>query len=373
MARPKRKERKQSDDDEDYREVESEYEEDDQTIQRKKNSKKNLKSKRKRQDKVEESETEEEEEEETSAKKIAKKHSKEKGKKQKVKHREDLESEEETTPKKDNKKNLSPRTLDLLRQTPFGNIVDVVHGGHIEEKSAKKSDDFITLLLQAYNHENDLFFFRKKKFRISIRDISKILGLPAKVELVPKTSEARINKKAVEKALQVAINDKPTTEEGIEKKDKNVARLILLDLSIKFLFPNAGGTISWDYVRACENLDQIGSYDWAKEVGSFLKKSIKALEKKNSKSSYGNMGGCVLIILVGYCHTEMSLVKKYLKKMKEDREESESEEEENSSDEAKIALEGEEKGDDDQEVEVAEQETASEKGREDKMPNCGER
>ncbi|XP_062028499.1 uncharacterized protein LOC133744399 [Rosa rugosa] len=257
MPRPKRKEREQSNDDEDYREVESEYEEDDQTIQRKKNSKKNLKSKRKRQDKVEESETEEEEEEETSAKKIAKKHSKEKGKKQKVKHMEDSESEEETTPKK-------------------------------------------------------------------------------------------------------------------------------------------GGTISWDYVRACENLDQIGSYDWAKEVGSFLKKSIKALKKKNSKSSYGNTGGCVLIILYWFCQktekikpisgrekevhgmrkwdiqrliqnwTSFNSLKKLTKifeKLKEDRKESESEEEENNSDEAKTASEGEEKGDDDQEVEVVEQETASEKSK----------
>jgi hypothetical protein len=222
---------------------------------------------------------------------------------------------------KDNKKNLSARTLDLLRQSPFGNIVDAFHGGYIEEKSAKKSDDFITLLLQAYDHETDLFFFGKKKFRISTRDISKILGMPEKGDLVPKTSEgayqsdfvqqffsntARINKKAVEKALQDALKDNPTTEEGIEKKDKNVARLILLDLSIKFLFPNAGGTISWDYVKACENLDKIGSYDWAREVGSFLKKSIKTLKKKKESSSpYGNTGGCVLIILVSYCQTEM--------------------------------------------------------------------
>ena len=90
---------------------------------------------------------------------------------------------------KDNKKNLSARTLDLLRQSPFGNIVDAFHGGYIEEKSAKKSDDFITLLLHAYNHEKDLFFFGKKKFRISTRDISKILGMPEKGELVPKTSK----------------------------------------------------------------------------------------------------------------------------------------------------------------------------------------
>ncbi|XP_024163730.1 VID27-like protein [Rosa chinensis] len=124
--------------------------------------------------------------------------------------------------------------------------------------------------------------------------------MPEKGELVPKTSEgvyqsdfvqqffsntARINKKAVEKALQDALKENPTTEERIEKKDKNM--------------------------KIFENL-------------------------------------------------------------KEDREESKSEEEENRSDEAKTVPEGEEKGADDQnceneednlEVEVVEQETASEKNK----------
>ncbi|KAM5573604.1 hypothetical protein ABKV19_013242 [Rosa sericea] len=471
MARTKRKEREPSDDDEDYREVESKDEEDDRTIHRKKNSKKSLKKSKKRR----QEETEEEEEEEPSPKKIPKKSLKSKkkrqeeteeeeeveqspkkgsskviGKKQKVKKVEDskelaeVEEKPEAAPKrkknlkpghvqyrcalisflntiKDNKKNISARTLDLLRQSPFGNIVDAFHGGYIEEKSAKKSDDFITLLLQAYDHENDLFFFGKKKFRISTRDISKILGMPAKGDLVPKTSESayqsdfvqeffpkkpRINKKAVEKALQDALKDKPTTEEGIEKKDKNVARLILLDLSIKFLFPNAGGTISWDYVKACENLDKIGSYDWAREVGSFLKKSIKTLKKKKESSSpYGNTGGCVLIILYWFCQktgkikpisgrenedhgmrkwdiqkliqnwtsfNSLKKLEKIFENLKEDRDESESEEEENRSYEAKTAPEGEEKGADEQnceneediiEVEVAEQETTSEKNK----------
>ncbi|XP_040375375.1 golgin subfamily A member 6-like protein 1 [Rosa chinensis] len=245
--------------------------------------------------------------------------------------------------------------------------------------------------------------------------------MPEKGELVPKTSEGayqsdfiqqffsntvRINKRAVEKALQDALKENATTEEGIEKKDKNVARLILLDLFIKFLFPNAGGTISWDYVKACENLDKIGSYDWAREVGSFLKKSIKTLKKKKESSSpYSNTGGCVLIILYWFCQktgkikpisgrenedygmrkwdiqkliknwpsfNSLKKIEKIFENLKEDREESESEEEENRSDEAKTVPEGEEKGADDQnceneednlEVEVAEQETASEKNK----------
>ncbi|XP_040367199.1 uncharacterized protein LOC121050590 [Rosa chinensis] len=246
--------------------------------------------------------------------------------------------------------------------------------------------------------------------------------MPEKGELVPKTSEgayqsdfiqqffsntARINKRAVEKALQDALKENATTEEGIEKKDKNVARLILLDLFIKFLFPNAGGTISWDYVKACENLDKIRSYDWAREVGSFLKKSIKTLKKKKESSSpySSNTGGCVLIILYWFCQktgkikpisgrenedhgmrkwdiqkliknwpsfNSLKKIEKIFESLKEDREESESEEEENRSDEAKTVPEGEEKGADDQnceneednlEVEVAEQETASEKNK----------
>ncbi|XP_040361779.1 cilia- and flagella-associated protein 251-like [Rosa chinensis] len=211
--------------------------------------------------------------------------------------------------------------------------------------------------------------------------------MPEKGELVPKTSEGayqsdfiqqffsntvRINKRAVEKALQDALKENATTEEGIEKKDKNV----------------------------------IGSYDWAREVGSFLKKSIKTLKKKKESSSpYSNTGGCVLIILYWFCQktgkikpisgrenedhgmrkwdiqkliknwpsfNSLKKIEKIFENLKEDREESESEEEENRSDEAKTVPEGEEKGADDQnceneednlEVEVAEQETASEKNK----------
>ncbi|XP_062030002.1 uncharacterized protein LOC133745830 [Rosa rugosa] len=169
--------------------------------------------------------------------------------------------------------------------------------------------------------------------------------MPEKGQLVPKTSEgayqsdfvqqffsntARINKRAVEKALQDALKDNPTTEEGIEKKDKNVHWFCQKTGKIK---PISGrenedhGMRKWDIQKLIQN--------WT----SF--NSLKKLEK-------------------------------IFENLKEDREESESEEEENRSDEAKTVPEGEEKGADDQnceneednlQVEVAEQETTSEKNK----------
>ncbi|XP_062020775.1 uncharacterized protein LOC133737183 [Rosa rugosa] len=207
-----------------------------------------------------------------------------------------------------NKNNLTEGTLELLQKTPFATLIDAFHGGSIKEKDAKKSDDLITLLLQAYNSDTDLFVFGNRKFRMSTSDISMILGVPGSGLSVPKTKEGayrsefvtiyfdkkqRINKAAAEEALKKALAEAPETGDEKTKRDRNVAVLVLLNLFIKLLFPNSGGTISWDYIRVCEEVESLGKYSWAKEVGDFLKKSIKRKAKESQ-----NMAGCVILVMV---------------------------------------------------------------------------
>ncbi|XP_062013997.1 uncharacterized protein LOC133730418 [Rosa rugosa] len=65
----------------------------------------------------------------------------------------------------------------------------------------------------------------------------------------------RINKAGAEQALKKALAETPETGEEKKKRNRNVAVLVLLNLFIKLLFPNSGGTISWDYVRVCEEVE----------------------------------------------------------------------------------------------------------------------
>ncbi|KAM5571388.1 hypothetical protein ABKV19_011803 [Rosa sericea] len=340
-----RKKRKQKTEDEEESdeddEATTEEEEEEVRRKKKKEDKKKKTGKEKRRNREESEDEEESDEEEVRAKK-KKKMDKRNTKKESRKKKEETDEEEDTkddeeekvpmiTGKRkryvkegyvqyrctmiaflktiaENKNKLTEGTLELLQKTPFATLIDAFHGGSIKEKDAKKSDDLITLLLQAYDSDTDLFVFGNRKFRMSTSDISMILGVPGSGLSVPKTKDGayssefvtkyfdknqRINKAAAEKALKKALAETPETGEEKKKRDRNVAVLVLLNLFIKLLFPNSGGTISWDYVRVCEEVESLGKYSWAKEVGYFLKKSIKRKAKESQ-----NMAGCVILVMV---------------------------------------------------------------------------
>lgn len=75
-------------------------------------------------------------------------------------------------------------------------------------------------------------------------------------------------------------------KDAVEENDNDV-RLILLELFIS-LIPKRRATISWDLVKHCKDLDNIGNHGWAKPFGNFLQKAIKALQKdtKNEEGSH---------------------------------------------------------------------------------------
>lgn len=209
---------------------------------------------------------------------------------------------------------VSTERMKLLQSTPFGKMIAAFQNGTIEEQYVKKSDHALTLILQAYDVKTDTFTFCGKKFRISTKDVCQILGLPKGGALLPMPKKGayhsafidyyfpglhRIKKSDVEKALNRAVAKDCQGKEAVEEKDKDVVRLILLILFITILFPNAGSSLSWDLVKHCDDLEQIGEYGWAKPVENFLRKSIQALKKgtKNEQGSH-SMGGCAVLILV---------------------------------------------------------------------------
>ncbi|XP_040367438.1 signal recognition particle receptor FtsY-like [Rosa chinensis] len=222
--------------------------------------------KRKQSEESREEQSEEQSSEETIAEKLKQikrnKVNERKRRKQKTEDEEESSEDEEETTKveeesneeqvRENKNNLTEGTLELLQKTPSATLLDAFHGGSIKEKDTKKSDDLITLLLQAYDSDTDLFVFGNRKFRMSTSDISMILGVPGSGLSIPKTKEGayksefvtkyfdkkqRINKAAAEEALKKALAETPETGEEKTKRDRNVAVTcqVTVDVTVKFM------------------------------------------------------------------------------------------------------------------------------------------
>ena len=83
-----------------------------------------------------------------------------------------------------------------------------------------------------------------------------------------------------------------------ERREKNLVRLVILEICIKFLFANGGRNVSNELINAIWG--NIESFGWAKEVGRFLSGCLRQRLKSKSKGSRRglNTGGCAHLILV---------------------------------------------------------------------------
>ena len=60
----------------------------------------------------------------------------------------------------------------------------------------------------------------------------------------------RVTKKCVMDALRKLKDQQPTNEEEKRKMRKNLFRLVILEICIKFLFANGGGNVSNELINA---------------------------------------------------------------------------------------------------------------------------
>lgn len=233
---------------------------------------------------------------------------------------EEEEEEDETEKKKSNqfrstwpevdsfREVLDEEALNELRNGPFGLLFEGFYE-HVNKKHFGKSNKLIETIADTYNEKLDAFVIGEGRYRITSRDVSEILGLPRKggffetMEVEENAAETlfgknkRVTKKCVMDALRELKDQQPTNDEERRKKRKNLVRLLILEICIKFLFANGGGSVSNELVNAVWG--NIQSCGWAQEVRRFLSGCLRQRLKSKGKGLSGlNTGGCAHLILV---------------------------------------------------------------------------
>lgn len=204
---------------------------------------------------------------------------------------------------------ITLETREELKKTPFWKVIQLFVEDKLTFDHITKKDTELTIMLQLYNKQLKAFQFGQRIEKITVDDVSRILGLPkdGKKFVFNKNEKRRdcnvlrqnfghcgdsITKKVADSSLVIEVekaNPKKTTY-----NDKDAAVLILISFFTSFLFPNTASTLTWDLANACSDLESLNKYNWAAAVLEFLEAGLNKVEANKLVS----IQGCLLVILV---------------------------------------------------------------------------
>lgn len=203
--------------------------------------------------------------------------------------------------------NIPDGVVDIIQKSPFAQLFTAIRHELIH---VTKSNILLGVILDAYNHEKDFFVFAEKKFKITETDVSNILGLSMDGVEIPRhimpTSAfvleefgnvAELTKGKVLRSIRKHLSFTPEDPEQLRLRDEKLAKLIMMDIFIYLLFPNAKNTLNIEYVKAVDNWGEVSNIAWSKEVHAFLIRSLIKY-RKNLQFSYKCTGGCTLLVYV---------------------------------------------------------------------------
>jgi hypothetical protein len=204
---------------------------------------------------------------------------------------------------------ISEQTKTELKKTPFWNMMKLFLEDKMTCEHVTKKDTEVTILLQHYNKELKAFQFGNRTEKITIEDVSRILGLPNEGEPFlfnkkEKRKDSRVLKKyfkLYDDAITKRVADKSFEDEVEKSKMKkkvkfpgDAAVLLLISFFTSFLFPNTASTLTWDLANACSDLESLNNYNWAAAVLEFLEAGLNKVEANKLVS----IQGCLMVILV---------------------------------------------------------------------------
>ncbi|TQE05565.1 hypothetical protein C1H46_008812 [Malus baccata] len=195
-----------------------------------------------------------------------------------------------------------------MKKTPFWNLFKAYRDGHVTYEFCKKIDTDVAKIVKQYNKDMKFFVFGDIYTRLTPSDIAAILGLPNMGSILKHTGmkgvrvkhtafmkryfciqKDRVTKSDVEGALIKSVTG------DAEETKKDFVRLVCLYFCNSLLFSNTATHISWTIVKLCEDLDQIGGYNWAAATFDCL---FNSLHRAVNPSS---VNGCVVALLFWAC------------------------------------------------------------------------
>nr|XP_028957895.1 uncharacterized protein LOC103444932 isoform X2 [Malus domestica]XP_028957896.1 uncharacterized protein LOC103444932 isoform X2 [Malus domestica] len=206
-----------------------------------------------------------------------------------------------------------PLVLKKLYSTPCGALIKAYQEGKM---TVRKSNLDVKEVCNCYDTTKKKFKFQNGYSHITTEDVVRIYGIPNKGTEAPKTTNSRKGKPGVSRLTDkffsaTARPDKRDLSNAIElafeddseRGQDDAACLIVLYLLITLLLANSGNYLPWSYVQACESVEQIETYNWAREIKEYLQNGIhKDQVKTEETGKQSAISGCVMTLLYWLCN-----------------------------------------------------------------------
>lgn len=193
---------------------------------------------------------------------------------------------------------------EVLKKTPFWNLIALYDKGLMKKATAEKSDKDVHRIVQCYDTSLKKFRFGKHLAEISVSDVHYILGLPMSGLTVPNPKDGSrkptdnpivqrffAEEKRIERAKIMSCIDAELDNEESPERIENIAILMILHLFITQLFASAGSKLGWSFVKCIADMN---NYNWAKGVRDYLLFCLNTA--KNGQAT--QISGCTTLIPV---------------------------------------------------------------------------
>ncbi|XP_040362099.1 uncharacterized protein LOC121049348 [Rosa chinensis] len=152
----------------------------------------------------------------------------------------------------------------------------------LTETQLHKHEADLEIILKYFDVKKAKFVFGETEMEITLQDINELFDLPTtgiEWDLSKKVLKEERKASSIfdvnmrkETVIKPDLENKLSKELGKKKNadPKIIAALLIMYLFNAFFFSRTSTTLTWDLINACEDIDNINSFNWAKMVLDFL-------------------------------------------------------------------------------------------------------
>ncbi|XP_040374679.1 uncharacterized protein LOC121052846 [Rosa chinensis] len=195
----------------------------------------------------------------------------------------------------------------------------------LTETQLHKHEADLEIILKYFDVKKAKFVFGETEMEITLQDINELFDLPTtgiEWDLSKKVLKEERKASSIfdvnmrkETVIKPDLENKLSKELGKKKNadPKIIAALLIMYLFNAFFFSRTSTTLTWDLINACEDIDNINSFNWAKMVLDFLLDGLQRYRKDHPTT----LSGC--IILIYYWFLEKTKIRNWIPGMEDEK------------------------------------------------------